>query len=85
MLIQELQITLVYVRFHVLTAARVKIRAFLDIAPCSLVGVGRRFRDAYCLHYQGDEGSDLYTIVYAQIQLVLKFSQITVDIHITLN
>jgi hypothetical protein len=29
--------------------------AFWDIAPCSLVEVDRRFRGAYCLHYQGDE------------------------------
>jgi hypothetical protein len=26
-----------------------------DIPPCSLSGIGRRFRDAYCLHHQGDE------------------------------
>jgi hypothetical protein len=30
----------------------VKIRAFWDIALCSL-GVDRRFRGAYCLHHQG--------------------------------
>jgi len=29
-----------------------KIRAFWDVAPCSL-GVDRRFRGAYCLHHQG--------------------------------
>jgi hypothetical protein len=32
-----------------------KIRAFWDIAPCSLVVVDRRFRGSYCLHHQGDE------------------------------
>jgi hypothetical protein len=32
-----------------------KTRAFCDIAPCSIVGVDRRFRDVYCLHHQGDE------------------------------
>jgi hypothetical protein len=26
----------------------VKMRAFWDIVPCSLVGVDRRFRDVYC-------------------------------------
>jgi hypothetical protein len=31
------------VRFQVLTAASMKIRAFWDVAPCSLVGVDRRF------------------------------------------
>jgi hypothetical protein len=25
------------------------------LAPCSLIGIDRRFRDAYCLHHQGDE------------------------------
>jgi hypothetical protein len=28
-----------------------------DIAPCSVVEVDRRFRDAYCPHYQDDGGS----------------------------
>jgi hypothetical protein len=28
---------------------------FWDIAPCSLVETDRRFRGAYCLHYQNDE------------------------------
>jgi hypothetical protein len=32
-----------------------KIRASWDVAPCSLVGVERGFRGAYCLHHQGDE------------------------------
>jgi hypothetical protein len=31
-----------------------KIRDFCNVAPCSLVGVYRRFRDVYCLHHQGD-------------------------------
>jgi hypothetical protein len=31
-----------------------KIRAFWDVAPCSLAEVDRRFRGAYCLHRQGD-------------------------------
>jgi hypothetical protein len=31
--------------------------AILDIAPCSLVEVERRFIGACCLHLQGDEGS----------------------------
>jgi len=39
-------------RLQVLTAANIKIMAFWDIAPCSLVLLGRRFRDAYCLHQQ---------------------------------
>jgi hypothetical protein len=31
-----------------------KFRVCWDIAPCSHVEVYRRFRGAYCLHYQGD-------------------------------
>jgi hypothetical protein len=34
-------------RFHVLTAAGVKMTAFWDIAPCSVVEVDRRLKDAY--------------------------------------
>jgi hypothetical protein len=30
------------------------------VAPCSLVGVDRRFRGAFCLHYQGDYGGAIY-------------------------
>jgi hypothetical protein len=35
--------------FQVLMAANMKIRVFWDKAQCSLVGVDRRFRRAYCL------------------------------------
>jgi hypothetical protein len=45
------------VRFQALTAANVKMTAFWDIEPRSLVEVDRRFRGAYCLHHQGDETS----------------------------
>jgi hypothetical protein len=30
------------------------IRAFWDVAPCSLAGVDRIFRGAYCPHHQSD-------------------------------
>jgi hypothetical protein len=40
-------------RFQVLTAASMN-KGFWDIPPCSL-GVDRRFRGAYCFHYQGYE------------------------------
>jgi hypothetical protein len=40
-----------YVRFQVLTAARMKI-VFWDVTPCSLV-VYQHFWGAYCLHHQG--------------------------------
>jgi hypothetical protein len=32
-----------------------KMAVFWDVAPCSLVEIGQRFRGAYCLHHQGDE------------------------------
>jgi hypothetical protein len=31
-----------------------KTKAFWDIISCSLIGVDRRFRGAYCFHHQGD-------------------------------
>jgi hypothetical protein len=34
-----------------------KMTAFWDIAPRSLVKVDRFFRSAYCFHHQGDGGS----------------------------
>jgi hypothetical protein len=39
-------------RYQVLTKASMKFKVFWDIALCSLVRVDRRFRVAYCLHYQ---------------------------------
>jgi hypothetical protein len=46
------------VRFRVSTEASMKFRVFWNETPCSLAGVNRRFRGAYCLHHQGDdEGS----------------------------
>jgi macrodomain Ter protein organizer (MatP/YcbG family) len=41
-------------RFQALAAASVKVTVFLDIAPCSLVEVGRRLRDAHCLRHRVD-------------------------------
>jgi hypothetical protein len=32
-----------------------KMRAFWDIVPFSLVGVDRHFIGMYCLHHQGDD------------------------------
>jgi hypothetical protein len=40
--------------------ASVNITACYDIALCNLVEVDRRFRGAYCLHQQVDEGSILH-------------------------
>jgi hypothetical protein len=51
-------IFLSYVRFQVLTAASMKIRAFWDVLPFSLVGVDRLFRGSYCLRDHGDHLDD---------------------------
>jgi hypothetical protein len=43
------------VKFKVLTATRVKMTVYWDVAPCSVVDINRRFIGYYCLHDQGDE------------------------------
>jgi hypothetical protein len=45
----------IFVRFQVLTAVSMKMIAYWNIAPCSLVVEDLRFRGSYCLHHQGDE------------------------------
>jgi hypothetical protein len=47
------------VRFQVLTAASMKMIVFWDLAPSSLVEIYRRFRGAYSLQHQGDDGDSL--------------------------
>jgi hypothetical protein len=54
-------------------AAGMKMRAFWDVTPCSLVGVDRRFRGAYCLHHQGDESSSPTRLHGATSQKALTF------------
>jgi hypothetical protein len=73
------QVTTYLVRFQVLTAASMKMTVFWHVA-CSLVEVYRRFRGAFCLHYQGDESSlfiDVHKInkndTQIHPQLTLKF------------
>jgi hypothetical protein len=39
-----------------------KMKVFLDISPCSLAGVDRRFRRAYCVHHQG--AISQYTLIF---------------------
>jgi hypothetical protein len=48
-----------------------KMRAFWDIAPCSRVGVDRRFRDAYCRHHQSDEFILTASIITLMMETVL--------------
>jgi hypothetical protein len=40
------------VRYQVSTEESLKLIAFWDIAPCSLVAIDRRFKGEYCLHHQ---------------------------------
>jgi hypothetical protein len=49
------------------TRQRMKIRAFWDIAPCSLVGVDWRFRCVYCLHHQGNDNWSFITLMMKAI------------------
>jgi hypothetical protein len=49
-------IFILIVRVQVLTEDSMKMTAFLDIAPCSLGEIHRRFRGAYCLNHQGYYG-----------------------------
>jgi hypothetical protein len=44
------------VRFQILTAASMKMTVFWDIARWNMVECSRRFRGAYCLNRQGDDG-----------------------------
>jgi hypothetical protein len=43
-----------FVKSQVLTATSVKVTAFWDVAPCSLVEVDLLFTRAYCLRHQRD-------------------------------
>jgi hypothetical protein len=46
-----------YVRFQILTATSMKMTVFLDVAPCSLVEIDRRFRGFRVTHRSDDGGS----------------------------
>jgi hypothetical protein len=65
------------VRFRVLTAASMKMRAFWYIAPCSL-GVDRRFRGAYCLHHQGDEWPQRTAFITTLMMKAVRTSETSV-------
>jgi hypothetical protein len=55
-------------RFEVLTAST-KMAVLWDVAPCSLVGVGQRFRGPYC--HPDDRGSKLLLSQYLTDYMVL--------------
>jgi hypothetical protein len=56
-------------RFQVLTAASMKMAVFWVVAPCSLVEVYRRFRDAYCFHQPRRQQSSGKIIFLLQAKL----------------
>jgi hypothetical protein len=43
-----------HTRFQVFMAASMKMAAFLDVELCSLIEADQHFRNAYCLHHQGN-------------------------------
>jgi hypothetical protein len=51
-----MNLSTVMVIFQILTATSVKMAVSLDVAQFSLVDIDRRFRGAYYLHHQGDQG-----------------------------
>jgi len=46
-----------------------KFRIFWHVAPFSHVAVDWRFRGAYCLHHQGDDGGSTHLWNVGQLQL----------------
>jgi hypothetical protein len=46
-------ITKSHVTFQFIRVVSVKMSAFWDRAPCSVIEADRRFRGVYCLHHQG--------------------------------
>jgi hypothetical protein len=53
------------VRFQVLTAGSMQMKALRGIAPFSLVEVDRCFEGVYYLHHQGDEWRQYYLLMEA--------------------
>jgi hypothetical protein len=53
-----------------------KMTAFWDIAPCSLIEVDRHFRGAYCLHHQGDDIRDYTTQYPRRLFIVLMMEAV---------
>jgi hypothetical protein len=56
-------------RLQILQTARMKMTAFWNGAPCSLVEIDRSFKDAYCSHSQGDDG-DIHPLIALMMEAV---------------
>jgi hypothetical protein len=61
--------------FPVFTAANMKTTAFLDVAPCCLTEVDRRFRGAFCLNHQRDEIIVLMTEAVHTSETLVYFNE----------
>jgi hypothetical protein len=68
------------VRFQILTAASMKFKVFWNVASCSRFEVDRRFRDAYCLNYQGDhrQSQILFPLYVQELKKILKNVSVTI-------
>jgi hypothetical protein len=42
----------IHVKLQVLTVQSMEMTVMWDVAPCSLIGINRRFRGAYSLNHQ---------------------------------
>jgi hypothetical protein len=54
-----------FVRFQVLTAAKLKMTAFWDIVQCCLEEENRRWRGVYCIYYQNYKYAPLIALMEA--------------------
>jgi hypothetical protein len=58
-----------------------KMKTLWDIASCSLLGLDRRFRGAYCLHHQRDHASFQKALIFRV--MYLRFSQMASNLFIS--
>jgi hypothetical protein len=69
------------VRFEVLTATNMNMDVFLDLEFCSLTEIHRRFRGAYCLHYQGNVPEDSLSSLQAGFRSLRRDQLNWRDVH----
>jgi hypothetical protein len=53
----------------VANSKQMKMTLFWDVAKCSLVEIDRRFRDAYCLLYQGATSQRTVIFILAAVRI----------------
>jgi hypothetical protein len=69
------------VRFQVLMAACMYMKAFCNIATCNLVEVGRRFRGTYCLNLRARTASQHLGVFIALMMEAVLTSETSVYFH----